>query len=242
MLLAAIAAPACGTLLSIDSSEPPVAAPAGDASSETGALGDASPDGGCGARFCCDFDQPTPCAWSGEEGSSSDVTFAIEPTQAVSPPNALHVATSGTVDEATRMMFLDIDGVPTKVSVAAHLRLDAVINGDSTSVHPIEITCDGKVAIALKMKKSGALVVGGGDAEDVVVVDPFPLGAFASVALDLERIGADLHAQVTTSAPGAIVTSYQEACSGPVRVNVGAAVAGGAGAYDLRLDDVRIDW
>lgn len=244
--LATLAISACGTLLSVDSGDPSGTTTAGgDASAlDAAATGDGASngDGGCGARFCCSFDAPSPCAWSGEEGSLTDVTFAIDSQAAVSAPNALHVTTSGTVSDATRMSFVDADGMTSKASVALQLRLEAFAPGESSSVHPVEITCNGKVAIALKLKANGALVLGGGDLDDIRIVDPFPFAAFVAVRLDLEQIGADLHARVETNAAGAIVGTGQEPCSGPVQVHVGATVHGGSGAYDFRVDDVRIDW
>jgi hypothetical protein len=240
---------ACGTLLSLDAEEPAAVPATADAGADADADAVAPPagDGGteagaCGARFCCTFDEPKPCAWSGEDGKPDDVTFAIDGTHAASPPNALHATTSGAVDEATRTLFVSLGPPPPKATITLRLALEAFSGGTSSSVHPIEIVCGDDVAIAVKLKKSGALALGGGSAEDVIAASGFPLGVFFEVTLALDWNGPIVEARLASDAPGSVPVLYPQPCSGDVSVHVGGAVAGGSGAYALSFDDVRIDW
>src|SRR5437868_6244079 len=110
VVMTSLALAACGKLLAIDEdANPAVSTDAGasDSAVDGGAADDAQttadggflPDGGCTARFCCNFDSPAgACAWTGVD-NPVDAGFALfgpSSDQSKSPPRSLRVLTDDT--------------------------------------------------------------------------------------------------------------------------------------------------
>lgn len=196
-----------------------------------------------GPTFCSTL-EPTPflCVDFDDEAAPGDVFTKTEGAGATVTEKGLRIESDGTADAWVEH---EADPSPqwTVVELGFSLRIDELAPDARMIVARIgQHTTDTECRVELELQPSGLTVKGG--TADAKLTKTIAKGAAARIVVSQEAAtdGGKLRANVTVDGQPALAAPVELACAafpGPPRVTLGRL--NGAGASDLRFDDVVFD-
>lgn len=246
---------ACGKLLAADEdADPPVSTDGGasDAAGDGGAADDAPgsadgaflPDGGCAARFCCNFDGPdAACAWGPpyKPGAEGFTAFGPSNAQANSQPNSLRVLTDDVTDGPEQALVYTL---PALVATSIHFKVRLDLNAGESSIHPLEIHCE-STTLAVKLRHDDGEVQAGGNAvandKDLPIAMTYAKAQWFGIDVAVTVPSPDKAQFTVTSDLPNSVPQQSDAVDCPTPELRFGGIVNSKGPYDMYLDDIVVE-
>jgi len=249
-----LSASACGSFLAADEdgsnspNTPDASAGGGDGAAEAAqgsSDGGFLSDGGCSARFCCNFDAPdAACAWTDEFSDDAGFTFfGPSSIQANSKPSSLRALTDNSpFDNAEHTLRYTLASL---VETTIHFNVRVDQNAGTSSIHPLEIRCDKKTLIVKLRRDQDRRLQIGGDAitsgADLTIAETYPTAQFfgIDIAIRIPAPGNALFIATSELAGSTAQSSDPAPCATP-ELRFGATVFG-TGLYEIYVDDIVVE-